>query len=243
MARAPGDRTPVGGWPKRAFDFGLAGGLCLLLWPLGLAIAGAILALDGRPVLFASERIRAPGQPFTLWKFRTMAPGSDDGMATGGEKRGRVTALGRWLRRTRLDELPQVVNILRGDMSFVGPRPPLRRYAELFPDLYARVLRARPGLTGLATLLYHRREAALLSACASAAESDAIYRARCVPAKARLDRIYLKRQSLAFDLGLLWRTLRRVALGAPRPARRPRTPARRAAPGPAGGGPARETGR
>lgn len=234
----------AGGWPKRAFDIGLAGVLCLALWPLALVLAGAILALDGRPVLFASERMRAPHRPFTLWKFRTMAPGSDDGFATGGEKRARVTPLGRWLRRTRLDELPQLFNILRGEMSFVGPRPPLRRYVELFPALYAEVLRARPGLTGLATLVYHRHEAALLSACASAAESDAIYRARCVPAKARLDRIYLRRQSLGYDLGLMWRTVRRLALSRRRrPAPPPRSPARRAGPGQASPSPVRERGR
>jgi lipopolysaccharide/colanic/teichoic acid biosynthesis glycosyltransferase len=127
----------------------------------------------------------------------------DDGRATGGHKAGRVTATGKWLRETRLDEVPQLWNILRGDMSFVGPRPPLRAYVERFPAVYQAVLRSRPGVTGLATLKFHRREARLMSQCVSAAESDRIYTQRCVPTKARLDLIYQRHQSLLFDLALM----------------------------------------
>lgn len=196
----------------RGFDLALAALLALLLWPLVALIAVAIILADGRPVLFGSERIGAAGRPFTLWKFRTMVPGSDDGVATGGDKAARITALGRFLRRARLDELPQLWNVLRGEMAFVGPRPPLRRYVERFPALYGEVLRERPGITGAATLLYHRREEELLAGCVTAEESDRIYTRRCVPAKARLDLRYRRRRSACSDLGLLLTTAGRVLL-------------------------------
>ncbi len=96
-------------------------------------------------------------------------------------------------------------------MSFVGPRPPLRQYVEAFPDLYAEVLECRPGVTGLATLLFHRHEERLLAGCASAEETDRVYVRRCIPRKARLDLIYRRRRSLCFDLAILARTVAGVA--------------------------------
>ncbi len=195
---------------KRLADIVLAlvGGVLLL--PVILAVAAVILVRDGRPVLYGSERMRAPGRPFTLWKFRTMRPGTEDGGVSGGDKAMRITPTGRFLRRTRLDELPQLWNILRGDMSFVGPRPPLRRYVEMFPDLYARVLGSRPGVTGLATLIYHRHEERILARCTTAEETDRVYARRCVPAKARLDLIYQRKRTVCMDLVLLARTFGRV---------------------------------
>jgi lipopolysaccharide/colanic/teichoic acid biosynthesis glycosyltransferase len=153
-----------------------------------------------------------PDRAFRLWKLRTMAPGAEDGRATWGGKAARVTGTGRWLRASHLDELPQLWNILRGEMSFVGPRPPLRRYVAARPDLYEEVLRCRPGLTGLATLIFRRREALLMN-CPNAATAEAIYRRRCLPRKARLDLIYLRRRSLALDLWILWRTFLVVLRG------------------------------
>ncbi|MBR9763238.1 MAG: sugar transferase, partial [Rhodobacteraceae bacterium] len=184
---------------KRSVDLlmALAGGV--LLWPLLLVVALAVWLCDGRPVLFGSERMRTPEHPFILWKFRTMTPDAHDHGVSGGDKAGRITRLGRRLRRSRLDELPQLWNLLRGDISVVGPRPPLRRYVEAYPQLYARILRCRPGLTGLATVLFHRREAALLAPCRSPEETERIYRTRCLPVKARLDLRYAARRGLGLD--------------------------------------------
>ena len=106
--------------------------------------------------------------------------------------------------------MPQLWNILRGDLSFVGPRPPLRQYVDRFPALYGRVLQSRPGVTGLATLVYHGHEERLLARCADAAETDAVYGRACVPRKARLDLIYAAQRSLCFDLVLIVRTAARV---------------------------------
>ncbi|EKE44005.1 sugar transferase [Oceaniovalibus guishaninsula JLT2003] len=210
---------------KRALDLTVALLLALLLaLPVAL-LALALLATSGRPVLYGSERMRAPSRPFTLWKFRTMRPDPADSGVTGGDKSDRITPMGRFLRRTRLDELPQLWNVLRGDISFVGPRPPLRRYVEDFPDLYAHVLQSRPGITGLATLRFHRHEEWLLARCRTPEETDRVYRRRCVPRKAALDLLYARHRTICIDLALMIETAtgRRLAFsGARRRHARPR---------------------
>ncbi|MEC3861290.1 sugar transferase [Mesobacterium sp. TK19101] len=198
---------------KRFFDFTVALVFGILLLPLIVGVALAILILDGRPVLYLSERMKTPDQGFTLWKFRTMRPDPGDRGVSGGDKATRITRTGTTLRRYRLDELPQFWNILRGDISFVGPRPPLRRYTDKFPDLYADVLKSRPGVTGMATLAYHRTEERLLAACKTADETEEVYCRRCVPRKARLDLIYARRRTLCSDIRLMVATVvRRIPL-------------------------------
>lgn len=192
---------------KRLLDLCVAGALLVLLAPVMALLAVWILLRDGRPVFYISERMKTPTEGFRLIKFRTMRSDAADSGVTGADKAGRITRVGAFLRRTRLDELPQLWNILRGDMSFVGPRPPLRRYVEDYPDLYGPVLQSRPGLTGLATLTYHRHEQRLLSASTSAAETEAIYRRACIPRKARLDMIYQRRRTLCLDIWLMFRTI------------------------------------
>ncbi len=198
---------------KRLMDIVLALVLSVLLSPLIVCAALLILIREGRPIFYVAERMKAPGQPFNLWKFRTMRSAAQDSGVSGGDKADRITDTGRFMRRTRLDEVPQLWNILRGDISFVGPRPPLRRYVEQFPELYAEVLKSRPGVTGLATLAFHRTEERLLAACSTAEETEAVYTRRCVPAKARLDLIYAHNRNLCFDLKLMVATVfRRVSL-------------------------------
>jgi len=197
---------------KRAMDVFLA---ALLIAVLALPIAAISLWLllrEGRPIFYASERMKAPDTPFTLWKFRTMTTDGNDTGVSGGYKSARITPTGRFLRAKRLDEFPQLWNILKGDMSFVGPRPPLRRYVELCPDIYAKVLRNRPGVTGLATLTFHATEERLLAGCRNAAETERVYLNRCVPAKARLDLRWARRRNVCYDAGLIWQTVRRVLL-------------------------------
>lgn len=195
---------------KRITDLILALVLTLVLSPFIILIAFLILVRDGRPVFYRSERMKTCDQAFILWKFRTMTNTAADSGVSGGDKAARVTRTGRILRKTRLDELPQLLNILRGDMSFVGPRPPLRYYVEKHPAVYAQVLTHRPGVTGLATLRYHRTEERLLANCQTAAETDQVYSRRCVPVKARLDMIWAANQSLCFDLRLILETITRV---------------------------------
>lgn len=207
---------------RRLADVVLLVLLAPLALPLVLALAGLVRIVDGAPVFHVAERMRAPGQAFRLYKLRSMRPGAETPGVLGGDRMGQVTRLGRWLRRTRLDELPQLWNILRGDMAFVGPRPPERLYVERCPGLYARVLRSRPGLTGLATLVFHAREERLLAACRTAGETDAVYMRRCVPRKARLDLMWQPHAGVCADLWLLGCTLARVLRPAPRARRRRR---------------------
>ncbi|MDA3857242.1 MAG: sugar transferase, partial [Roseovarius sp.] len=113
---------------KRLLDILLAVFLAVVLSPLILAVAVAILVVDGRPIFYLSERMKTSDTSFCLWKFRTMRNTGDDGGVSAGYKRNRITPLGAWLRRQRLDDLRQLITIRRGVMSFVRPRPPLSRY-------------------------------------------------------------------------------------------------------------------
>jgi lipopolysaccharide/colanic/teichoic acid biosynthesis glycosyltransferase len=135
---------------KRGLDVVVAVAALVLLAPLWMAVAVMVLATMGRPVLFRQRRPGRGGQPFTLMKFRTMTTtslGSMAGVATDGQ---RLTRLGRWLRAASLDELPTLLNVLRGDMSIVGPRPLLLEYLDLYTPEQARRHEVRPGITGLA---------------------------------------------------------------------------------------------
>ncbi|TBN53084.1 sugar transferase [Paracoccus sediminis] len=197
---------------KRLFDIALA---VILLVPLSIlmgVVACLVLIQQGRPVFYKAQRMRAPGESFTQLKFRTMIGEDEDSGATGAHKHWRITPLGHVLRRTRIDELPQLFNILRGDMSFVGPRPPLREYVERFPAIYSQVLKSRPGVTGLATLIYHRHEDRILARCKSAEATELAYYRRCLPAKLKIDLIYQRHRDLRLDLWIMWNTLK-IVLG------------------------------
>ncbi|MFA7432948.1 MAG: sugar transferase [Gemmobacter sp.] len=198
---------------KRALDIIAALVLAALLALPFVLLLLVLLATQGRPLFHVAERMQTPDRPFNLWKLRTMRPAAGDSGVSGGDKSDRITPMGRFLRRSRLDEVPQLWNVLKGDMSFVGPRPPLRQYTERFPDLYARVLRSRPGITGLASLHFHRHEERLLRRCTSPEETDAVYARRCVPRKARLDLIYQRRRNLCMDMALMLQTAARVLPG------------------------------
>lgn len=195
---------------KRLFDIGFALLILPVVGGIALVVLVALALTQGRPFFYAAERMRSPTEAFRLWKFRTMTVVATDSGVSGADKAGRITPVGRVLRRFRLDELPQLWNILRGDISFVGPRPPLRAYVERFPDIYAEVLKSRPGVTGLASIHYHRHEEWLLARSRSAEETDRIYCRRCIPAKARLDLIYARQASVCFDLRLIGRTIARM---------------------------------
>ena len=191
---------------KRLFDVTLALVLGVLLAPVLVILLAVMAWRQGLPLFHVSERMKTPTQGFALWKLRTMTVARHDSGVSGGDKAARITPLGRFLRRTRLDEVPQLWNILRGDISFVGPRPELRHYVEMFPALFAEVLICRPGVTGLASLQFHRHEERLLAACTTPAQTEATYIRRCIPRKARLDLIYRDRRTLCLDLWLILRT-------------------------------------
>ena len=194
-------------WRKRIFDLFFASLLVIILGPILLGLVIWLLLKEGRPLFHVAERMKTPEQSFNLWKLRTMTVVEGDQGVSGGNKSARITPTGAWLRKRRLDEFPQLWNILRGDLSFVGPRPPLREYVERFPDIYGQVLQSRPGVTGLATIRFHKHEDRLLERCQTPEETDAVYCRICVPRKARLDLIYQRHQSTCYDFDLVFQTI------------------------------------
>lgn len=197
---------------KRALDLVMVAILLVLVGLPFLCLLAVMLLVEGRPLFYVAERMKSPDQAFDLWKLRTMQPTAREKGVSGGDKQARITRFGAFCRRVRADEVPQLWNVLKGDMSIVGPRPPLRDYTDRFPDVYRQVLQSRPGITGLASLRYHETEERLLAPCRDAAAVDHVYATRCVPRKARLDLIYQRHQSLCFDLALIWETGTRVLL-------------------------------
>jgi lipopolysaccharide/colanic/teichoic acid biosynthesis glycosyltransferase len=192
---------------KRLVDIVAASIGLLLLSPLFLILAALIKLDSSGPVLFRQERIGRGFIPFLIYKFRTMAAGrANEGLCITSRNDARITRVGRWLRATKLDELPQLLNVLIGDMSLVGPRPEVRHYVELFRSEYEPLLSIRPGMTDLASLKY-RDEGDFL---AQVEDPEAEYVTRILPDKIELGNMYLRRASLLFDLSLILNTLLRL---------------------------------
>jgi len=191
---------------KRLFDLILAALGLALFAPLLLLVA-AWIKLDSKgPVLFRQERVGRHGEPFLIHKFRSMRTDNAGAQITVGAD-PRITRAGRAIRALKLDELPQLWDVLRGAMSFVGPRPEVARYVALYPaGLRELVLSVRPGITDLASLEY-RNESELL---ARAADPEREYVEVVMPAKLALAAAYAREHSLAGDLRIIWRTVRAV---------------------------------
>ena len=207
-------------WRKRIFDLFFTSLLVVILGPVILYLIVYIWAKQGRPLFYAAERMKTPEKSFRLLKFRTMTVAEEDSGVTGGYKNARITPTGAWLRSRRLDEFPQLWNLLKGDLSFVGPRPPLREYVDRFPELYKEVLKSRPGVTGLATIRFHHHEDRLLERCTTAQQADAVYTQVCIPRKARLDLIYQCNQSMCYDFELVFETIGNLFKSRKRPKKR-----------------------
>jgi lipopolysaccharide/colanic/teichoic acid biosynthesis glycosyltransferase len=189
---------------KRVFDIAVSAVALLLLLPLFGLIALAIKLDSPGPVFFKQCRIGRNFRRFWIYKFRTMiadAPAQGGELTVGADSR--ITRIGGWLRQFKLDELPQLFNIIKGDMALVGPRPEVPRYVEMFRQDYEEILKLRPGLTDLASLKY-RNEATLL---ARADNPEAEYIAHLLPDKIRLAKEYRRRAGLLFDLRLTARTV------------------------------------
>ncbi len=189
--------------PKRLFDLLFATAGLLLLAPLLAALALWIKLDSPGPAFYRQERVGRHGVPFRIHKLRTMVAGAQ-GLPLTVAADARITRAGRVLRRTRLDELPQLWDVLRGKMSLVGPRPEVARYVAHYPAaLRAQVLAVRPGITDPAALAFID-EAALL---AGAADPQAQYLSTILPRKLALQAVYAEHATLASDLRILVRTL------------------------------------
>jgi lipopolysaccharide/colanic/teichoic acid biosynthesis glycosyltransferase len=194
---------------KRLFDVVVACIGIVVLLPV-LAVLGLLIKLDSPgPVFFRQERVGKVFRTFWIYKFRTMVVDAErkGALITSGAD-PRITRFGRFLRRTKMDELPQLINVVKGDMSFVGPRPEVPRYVEIFRDDYEEILKVRPGITDLASLKY-RDESEVLAA---AADPEREYIGRVLPEKIRLAKEYIRHASFSFDLGVILRTLFRIVV-------------------------------
>jgi lipopolysaccharide/colanic/teichoic acid biosynthesis glycosyltransferase len=197
---------------KRFFDFVAAAAGLVVFSPVML-VAALMIKLDSRgAVFFQQERVGKDFRPFLMYKFRTMvqdAPRRGAAITVGNDPR--ITRPGRFLRKTKIDELPQLINVLRGDMSLVGPRPEVPRYVEMFRCDYEEILTVRPGITDLASLKY-RDESGILAA---AKDPEQEYVARVLPEKIELAKQYVREASFLLDVRLILKTLCKIVVYEP----------------------------
>jgi lipopolysaccharide/colanic/teichoic acid biosynthesis glycosyltransferase len=198
---------------KRAIDLSLALTALLSLGPLLLAIALLIKLGDGGPVFYRGVRVGRRGVVFRVYKFRTMVVNADRlGGPSTSDDDPRITRAGRWLRRSKLDELPQLLNVVKGEMSLVGPRPEVAHEVALYSAEERALLGLRPGITDWASIRF-RDEGAILR---GAADPHEAYRRMIRPEKMRLALEYARTASLATDCKIMVATLRALVVGGPR---------------------------
>lgn len=194
---------------KRAIDVLVSAFLLIATAPLTLVAAMAVRRSSPGPVIFRQRRVGRGGKPFNILKFRTMglATATDREITVGDDPR--ITPIGAILRKWKIDELPQLVNVLRGDMSLVGPRPDVPSYVARYPeDLRAKVLSVRPGITDLASIKY-RNENELLAA---QSDPDRYYLEVIMPDKLRISAAYAEQPGIAQDLRIILATVRSVVI-------------------------------
>ena len=182
---------------RRLFDAVVAATGLLLLSPVLFIVAVAIKTTSPGPVLYRQERLGLLGRPFRIFKFRSMVSDADrlgGSLTVGGDCR--VTPVGRFLRRHKIDELPQLLNVVLGDMSLVGPRPEVARYVDMYPDSYRRILQVRPGITHRASLAFRNEEQLL----AQSDDPDRLYVERVMPYKMMLYVEGLQQRSVLDDV-------------------------------------------
>jgi succinoglycan biosynthesis protein ExoA len=189
---------------KRVFDVVLSSVGLLVFSPFLVLISILTLALDGRPVLFRQKRIGFKGEPFEIYKFRTMVRNAESlgkPLTVGDDPR--ITKVGKWLRKTKLDELPQLFNVLLGQMSFVGPRPEVERYVAYYTPVQRTVLDLVPGITDLASIRY-RHESEILNA---ASDPERTYIEQILPDKIRINLEYASQSNVLRDCGVILKTV------------------------------------
>jgi lipopolysaccharide/colanic/teichoic acid biosynthesis glycosyltransferase len=199
----PASRVRLSKTVERFFDVMCSAAGLLFLLPAFAGVALMIMLDDGAPVLFSQTRVGRNGKLFRIWKFRTMRFGSQGSVITAAGD-DRVTKAGTTLRKYKLDELPQLFNVLKGDMSLVGPRPEVPEHVQLKAPMWQAVLQVRPGITDLATLLYRDEERII----GASTDPDTFYRESVLPAKLLLNIAYLLSRSLRQDLKLIFLTIR-----------------------------------
>ena len=192
---------------KRLFDITAAILVLIMGLPFFIIIA-LLIVLDGKGgVFYSQERIGRYKRSFNLYKFRTMQPGSDNlGQLTIGSKDSRVTSIGYYLRKYKIDEFPQLINIIVGHMSVVGPRPEVPKYVKMYNQEQLNVLKVRPGLTDYASLVYFKENELL----GKAQDPENVYIKEIMPQKLALNNKYIKEKGMLTDLNIILKTLLRI---------------------------------
>lgn len=192
---------------KRAMDIVISGGALAVLWPVLLLIAVAIKIDDPGPVFYRQVRVGKDGREFRIFKFRTMVVDADKkGLQITVGRDNRITRMGRLLRKTKLDELAQLINVFVGEMSFVGPRPEVPKYVNLYTPYQRQVLLVRPGITDYASIAY-RNENDMLE---GAEDPEKMYIDVIMPDKIELNMKYLHEISPLADIRLIFSTIAAV---------------------------------
>ena len=189
---------------KRVFDIFSSASLLIILLPIEIIIAILIYIEDQKSVIFKQKRIGLSQKPFILYKFRSMSNAeiSSNGSFDVGDQ-SRVTKIGKILRKTKLDELPQLFNVLKGDMSFVGPRPEVKKWVDVYSQQWAFVLTVKPGITDNASILYRNEEEIL----AKVINPEKHYREIILPQKLNIYRDYILNQSFKGDILIIFKTI------------------------------------
>lgn len=197
---------------KRAFDLLFAFVGLVVLLPLLVGIAAWLKCSEGGPVLYGQVRVGRFGKAFRIWKFRSMVVNADKvGLEVTRDHDPRITRAGRFLRKTKLDELPQLWNVLLGQMSFVGPRPEVPKYVALYTPQQREVLRLKPGITDVASIEFRDEESLLQGA----ADVESFYVQYCLPRKIELNQQYARKANLLNDIRVILRTFAAVVFRAP----------------------------
>lgn len=192
---------------KRLFDILVSLIILLVFLPFGLIISLLIVFGSKGGVFYIQERIGKNGKPFGLYKFRTMRPDSDKlGKLTVGMRDPRITNVGYYLRKYKLDEFPQFINVLLGDMSIVGPRPEVKEYVDLYTDEQKVVLSVKPGITDYASIEYFKENEVL----AKAEDPRKAYVEEVMPAKIELNKKYIQSPGVGHDLKIMWMTFKKI---------------------------------
>jgi lipopolysaccharide/colanic/teichoic acid biosynthesis glycosyltransferase len=190
---------------KRAFDLAVSAA-ALAFVAIPMAAVGIAVKLDSRgPVFYRGERIGRRGNPFRIFKFRSMYVHQQPGLTSTSEGDPRVTRVGRLVRKYKFDEFAQLVNVLLGDMSLVGPRPEVRKFVDKYTDEEKAILSVRPGITDWSSIKFHN-EGEIIAA-SGYADADEAYAAIIRPEKLRLQLKYVRERTLMVDLAILWETV------------------------------------
>lgn len=192
---------------KRIFDITVSFFILLLFFPIGLMIGLAIFFESRGGIFYFQERIGKNGVPFKLWKFRSMRKDADKlGKLTVGMRDPRITRSGTFIRKYKLDEFPQFINVLKGEMSIVGPRPEVREYVDLYTDDQREILNVKPGITDLASLEYFKENELL----GKSDNPEKTYIEEIMPAKIELNKKYISNPTIGADIKIMWQTFLKI---------------------------------